>query len=173
MPQLFTNTGAGWTGLGALASDTVGSLVHAGPGEVLIRSLSNGTILRIKDGQPSQSFLGTEVQLTSLDLVAGTGPVAGSGQGILYSRSGNDDWRPLNDYAFGWWVLSAIGYGRGVLFMLASGSIVELDARHRRCPETGSVGASVRGEVFTLSEREVCVVGVNGGVTTFLFVPRE
>lgn len=173
MPQLFTNTGSGWTGLGALASDTVGNLVHAGPGEVLIRSLSTGTILQVKDGRPSQSFLGTEVQLTSLDLVEGTGPVAGSGQGLLYARAGNDDWRPLSDYAYGWWVLSAIGYGRGVLFLLASGSIVELDARHRHCPETGSVGASVRGEVFGLSEREVFVSGVNGGVTTFLFVPRE
>lgn len=159
MPRIFRYDGNSWSPFATLPGDTVGDLVAVGPGRVFVRSTATGTIFEVSSADIDQSFFGSEVTLTSLDMVQGTGAVVGSAQGRFFRRDGLE-WRAiLGDYSYGWWSLAAAGLHGNVIFLIASGALGEVDYRGRRCDENATLGIIENGVVLRLSDEAVLVTG--------------
>jgi hypothetical protein len=174
-PHLFHYNGRSWASVGALPGDTIGQLISVGPGRVFVRSLAVGTILEISLNEIDQSFFGSEVTLTSLDLVQGTGPIAGSAQGRFFKREGTEWKALLGDHSYGWWSLAAAQFRQNVVFLIASGAIGEIDHRGRRCEESATLGIIENGNLVRLSEDTLFASGVNdeGHRTRMVILPAE
>lgn len=171
-PKLFHFDGRSWISLGALPGDTIGQLVSVGPGRVFVRSLATGTILELTISTVDQSYFGSEVTLTSLDLVEGTGAIAGSAQGRFFRREGNEWKAMLGDHSYGWWSLGAAGFKGNIVFLIASGAIGEIDHRGRRCEESATLGIIENGNVLRLSDDRIFASGTNEDSTRMVILPR-
>lgn len=160
-PRIFRYDGSSWAPFATLPGDTFGELIAVAPGKIFVRSTATGTIFEVSSTEIEQSFFGSEVSLTSLDMIQGTGAVAGSAQGRFFRREGSEWKAMLGDYSYGWWSLGAAAFRGNTVFLIASGAVGEVDHRGRRCEETATLRIIENGTLVRLSDDAIFVSGTS------------
>jgi hypothetical protein len=144
-----------------------------GEGLAFARSSKPATIIRIERTGFVEERADDRSQMMSVRHLPGFGVVGGSDRGHLWTRSVVGEWSPFPEEGDpGWWTVAITGYDEGLVFLLASGAMVEYKSGRGSCESMTVLGFLNTGLLATIGG-DVIAVANNAGHVELTYLPRD